>query len=144
MLTLNQLKNKLVEFFNAHRQLNTVCYGDDFDFNAERSLVYPVCNIEYTDSIMADKFTTHNYLITLSDLYDPNIKGHSDEIQSDMMGIGEDFFRWASESYDFEFIKSVRTKKFVDDADDRTSGISFNVQISVVRGTGVCAIPLQD
>ena len=46
-LTLNQIKKILIAWFQNHADINTVCYIDDFDFNSERNIIYPVSNIEY-------------------------------------------------------------------------------------------------
>ena len=92
MKTLNQIKYLLINFFETHGQINSTHYEDDFDFNAERKLKYPVSNIEYIESNVSGKQTTHSYKIVLADLVDQNIKGHEDEIQSDVLQIAEDFF----------------------------------------------------
>jgi len=50
-----------------------------------------------------------------------------------MLQIGEDFFSWAQNYEGFNFLKSVNIQKFLDDADYRTSGIVFKIQLSVIR-----------
>lgn len=141
-LTLNQIKFLLIEFFEHHGQTNSVLYCDDFDFNAERNLIYPVTNIEYLESNISGKNNTHSYKIILGDLYDQNIKGHADEIQSDMMKIAEDFFSWAQDFEGFDFQKSVNIQKFVDDTDDRTAGLVFKFQLGTIRSQNTCSIPV--
>lgn len=42
MKTLNELKQIIKGYFESHAQINSVYYCDDFDFNAERSIQYPV------------------------------------------------------------------------------------------------------
>ena len=59
MLTLNQIKYQLIEFFNKHKQLHDVSYGDKFDFNANPNLTYPAINIEYVESNINVKKLTH-------------------------------------------------------------------------------------
>jgi len=144
MLTLNQIKYKLIAFFENHAQIKDVKYEDDFDFSAERNLVYPICNIEYLSSTVSGKETSHSFKIVLGDLYDVNIKGQSDEIQSDMLLIAEDFFSWAQDFEGFNFQKSVTIQKFVDDKSDRTSGIVFRVSLTVIRTQNTCQIPSKD
>ncbi|MBC7424973.1 MAG: hypothetical protein H7321_00445 [Bacteroidia bacterium] len=143
MKKLNQLKNILTTWFENHRQISSVYYSDDFDFNAERNINYPVSNIEWMESNVNGKKTTHTYKIILADLLDDNIKGHEDEIFSDMMLIAEDLFAWAQDEEGFEFSKSINIQKFVDDAGDRTAGITFRIQISTVRSQNVCASPMK-
>ncbi|MDO9374551.1 MAG: hypothetical protein Q7T76_09040 [Ferruginibacter sp.] len=141
MKTLNQIKETLKYFFKNHEQLNTTVYGDDFDFQAEREIKYPVAHIEYLNSIAADKTNTHSYRITLSDLVDQNLSGHEDEILSDMMLIAEDLYTWAADNDGFIFIKNIAFEKFLDDAHDRTSGIVFNIQLATIMRQNTCAIP---
>jgi hypothetical protein len=143
MKTLNQLKKLLVTFFENHKQVNSVYYSDDFSFNAERSLNYPVCNIEYLESNMANKKLAHSYRIVLGDLLDANIEGHEDEILSDMMLIAEDFFAWLQYNESFEFIKSSSIQKFSDDTSDRVSGLVFRISISTIRTANTCIIPTE-
>lgn len=42
MKTLNELKQIIKGYFESHAQINSVYHCDDFDFNAERSIQYPV------------------------------------------------------------------------------------------------------
>jgi hypothetical protein len=142
MKTLNELKNILTTWFEKHRQIGSVFYEDDFDFNAERNINYPVTNIEYMESNVSGKKTTHIYKFILADLLDENIKGHEDEIFSDLMLIAEDFFSFAQDEEGFEFSKSVNIQKFVDDTNDRTAGLTFRIQISVIRSQNNCTTPL--
>lgn len=139
---LKEIKNRLVTFFENHAQINDVVFEDDFDFNAERSLTYPVVNIEWLGSNANGKLNTHSYQIVLSDLVDENIKGHEDEIYSDMMLIAEDLFAWLQEQEGFDFKSNVAIKKITDDGDDRTSGLSFTIQLSTIMSQNVCAIPV--
>lgn len=132
----------MIEFFEHHSQTNSTVYADDFNFNAEQFLIYPVANIEYLESNISGKNNTHSYKIVLGDLIDPNIKGHADEIQSDMMLIAEDFFSWAQDFEGFDFQKSVNIQKFADDTDDRTAGLVFKCQLSTIRAQNTCATPV--
>ena len=141
MKTLNQIKHDLINFFEGHAIINQVVYSNDFEFNAERELNYPVANIEYLESNMNGKLTTHSYSIILADLYDNSLKGHSDEIHSDMLLIAEDFFSWAQEEDGFLFNKAANIQKFIDDADDRTAGIVLKFQLATMRSQNSCAIP---
>jgi len=140
MKTLNQLIYLLTGFFESHAQINQSCYEDDFNFNAERKLSYPDSNIEYLESNISGKTTSHLYQVTLADLYSEDIKGHADEIQSDLMLVAEDFFAWAQEQNDFTFQRSVNIQKFTD---DRTAGLTFRVQLMDIRSQNKCAIPLK-
>lgn len=140
-LTLNQIKKILTAWFKSHADINSTFYEDDFSFNAERKIIYPVSNIEYLESNINGKKNVHSYKLTLADLLDENITGHADEIYSDMMLIAQDFIAWASNADEWEFPKSTSIKKFVDDADDRTAGIVFTFQIETIMALKDCATP---
>ena len=141
MQTLNSLKQILIAFFEQHKQIKAVKYEDDFNFNAERALEYPVCNIEYAESNLTNKKLAHTYKIILGDLVDVNIEGHEDEIYSDLMLIAEDFFAWLQYQEGFEFIKSSSIQKFSDDTSDRVSGFTFRITLSLIRTANICIIP---
>lgn len=76
MITINQYKKILKGVFDKHPQINTVTFGDDFDFNEESDVVYPVAHISFIspEKIRGDQ-KIHQFNITIADLYDPNIKG---------------------------------------------------------------------
>src|SRR5690348_66580 len=128
MLTLNQLNKKLTQFFQNHKQINQVIFSSDFDFASNRSLSYPVVNIEYMDaSIQGDK-VNHNYKVVIADLIDTNVEGSEYEIISDASLIAEDFFTYLQTCiYDFDFNRSSNIQNFTDDNGDRTAGIVFPV-----------------
>lgn len=141
MLTLNQIKQLIVGWLNSHAQLNSVYYEDDFDFNAERNINYPVCNIEYIESNLNNKAMNHSFKITLADLINDNIVGIEDEIYSDMLQVAEDFFTWLQNFEGFEASKSTNIQKFVNDTGDRTAGIVFRIILSVIRPQNTCSKP---
>ena len=67
MKTLNELKQIIKGYFESHAQINSVYYCDDFDFNAERSIQYPVVNIEYLNSNINDKLMNHIFKVVIAD-----------------------------------------------------------------------------
>ena len=146
MKTLNQIKKILTDFMSSHQQINDVKYEDDFDFNVERNLSYPVCNIEYLNSNMSGKEMRHQFKVVLADVVSENIKQHEDEIYSDMLQVAEDFFTYLQYSEGFDFIRSTNINKFTDDTHDRTAGIVFTITLSTIRLQNSCLnpkIPLQ-
>jgi len=124
-LTLNQITKILIAWFKNHADINSTFYEDDFSFNAERNIIYPVTNIEYVESNISGKQDTHSSKLTLADLVDENLTGHADEIYSDMILIAQDFIAWASNADEWEFPKTINIQKFIDDTDDRTAGVVF-------------------
>lgn len=141
MLTLNQIKKLMIDFFNAHKQIKDVKYCDDFDFAADRTLNYPVNNIEYLNSNISNRTINHAFKIVLGDLMNDNIDGIEDEIYSDMLLVAEDFFAWIANQEGFSFNKTSSINKFVDDKGDRVAGIVFTITLAVIRTQNICIIP---
>lgn len=141
MKTLNELKTILKSYFNSHAIINSVYYEDDFDFNAERSIDYPVANIEYLNSNISNKTMNHNFKIVLADITEPENNEMEDNIHSDTLQIAEDFFTYLQNAEGFSFDKSSSINKFTDDTADRAAGIVFTIQISVIRPQNRCNTP---
>ena len=143
MKTLNELKLILIDYFKAHALINSVFYEDDFDFNAERSIDYPVANIEYLNSNISNKSMNHNFKIVLADITEPENNEMEDNIHSDALQIAEDFFTYLQNYEGFSFDKSSSINKFTDDTADRTAGIVFTIQLSVIRPQNRCNTPIR-
>lgn len=141
MLSLNQLKQILVNFLNSHAQINEVVWGDDFEFSVDRDLNYPVASIEYLDTNINGKAMNHNFKVVLGDLSDPNVHGIDDEVVSDMLLVADDVMSWLQQQEGFQFIKSSNIQKFTDEFGDRVSGVVFRIVLSVIRRQNECAIP---
>lgn len=141
-MTLNDLKILIKDFFNGHAQINSVYYCDDFDFNAERSIDYPVANIEYLNSNISNKTVNHNFKIVIADLTEPDNTDMEDTVHSDSLQIAEDFFTYL-QNYEVGifFNKTSTINKFTDDTGDRVSGIVFTVSLSLIRPMNRCNMP---
>lgn len=141
MLTLNQIKIILKDWFNNHALINSVYYCDDFDFNSERSIDYPVANIEYLNSDITGKMINHNYKVVIGDLTKADDSEMEDNIHSDSLQVAEDFFTFLQNYEGFSFDKSSSINKFTDDTADRASGIVFTFSLSLVRSQNRCDVP---
>ena len=141
MLTLNQIKIILLAWFNNHAQINSTYYEDDFDFNAERNILYPVCNIEYLNSVLNDKVTSHIFKIVIGDITEPDNHDMEDEVFSDSLQVAEDFFTYLQNFEGFMFNKNATLNKFVDDTGDRVTGVVFTISLGVIRPQNWCDTP---
>ena len=141
MLSLNQIKSNLLSYFTSHAQVKQIVYGDDFKFNGERDLSYPVVNIEFLDASISQKLLNYNFKFVIGDFTSDNTE-QQDEVISDSLLIAEDFFSFLQETEGWVFSKSSSIQKFVDDSGDRVSGIVFRVVLSVVRSQNACSTPL--
>lgn len=140
-LRLNDIKEKLIGFFEQHGQINTVRYEDDLDFAAESDITYPAAQIEYITSATQSKMITHSFTVTLADLSDDNIKGIEDEIHSDMIDVADDFAAWLWEQPEFVFDRTMNINKFTAQDGDMTAGITFAIRLSVVGRNNPCTQP---
>lgn len=140
-MTLNQIKQKLTTFFNSHAQVNDLRFQDDFDFNAERNLLYPVVNVEWLGAAINNKMTNHNLKVTIGDLLNINDPEQLHDIYSDSLLIAEDLFSFLQYEEGWTFSKSSTIQKFDDASGDRVAGVVFTITISVVRTQNTCATP---
>jgi len=141
MLTLNAIKIKLKAWFAEHAQINDVRYEDDFSFNAERNLSYPVTNIEFLDAAINNTYLNYNFKVSIGDMTDPNQPHQVDDVYSDSILVAEDFFAYLQREEGWVFNKSTSIQKFTDDTGDRVAGIVFRITLSVVRSQNTCATP---
>jgi disulfide oxidoreductase YuzD len=141
MLSLNQIKLKIVDYLKSHAQINEVIYGSDFDYSAENELTYPIAGVEYIDANINDKMINYNFRVKLVDLHDPNIEGGDDEVVSDMLLVATDFMGWLQQQEGFDFVRNVNIQNVTDEYGDRTSGVRFRMTLSVVRPSTGCGAP---
>ena len=141
MLTLNQIKKILKDYFNAHALINSVYYMDDFNFNAERSIDYPVANIEYVNSDINIGVMNHNYKIVIADLCELDNAEMEDNIHSDSLQIAEDFFTYLQNYEGLIFKKTSSINHFTEDTGDLAAGIVFTVQLGTIRKQNWCDSP---
>ncbi|MFT3908310.1 MAG: hypothetical protein QM737_02705 [Ferruginibacter sp.] len=130
-----------MNFFWSHKQVHDVFYGDDFDFNAERQLNYPVAVIDYQNTSYNGKLKFHNYNVVLVDLIDDNIAGIEDDIYSDMEMIADDFRIWLQYQEGWSYDGRMTLNKIVNDGGDRFAGFEFQVSIQVASSMNLCAKP---
>ncbi|MCZ2338183.1 MAG: hypothetical protein LC127_08265 [Chitinophagales bacterium] len=142
MLTLNQVKKILVDYFVGHAQIKQVIYGNDVEFNADRQINYPACNIEYLNSDVSGKLLNYNYKIVLADISNPDDDEMSDNIISDALQIAEDFLSYLEYTEGFIFNGSSNLEPFLDDTGDRTTGIVFTLAIGTIRNSNWCNKPV--
>lgn len=143
MKTLNQVKKILKDYFEGHAQINTTIWGNDVEFNSERQINYPACNIEYLNSDVSGKLLNYNFNIVIADIAKLDDDGEmSDNIISDALQIAEDFLSYLEYTEGFIFNGSSSLEPFIDDTGDRTTGISFTVSIGTIRNSNWCNKPV--
>lgn len=145
MITINQYIKLLEDFFSKHKQINTVLSGNEFNFNAESDVVYPVANIEYVTQNIQGEDITHQFEITIADLFDPNVKGIENQIFSDTNLIATDCIDWFANQYDEDYRineNNVSIQKFSNGNVDRVAGCVFIASFTQFREANSCNIPM--
>lgn len=143
MITVNQYIKLLENFFGKHKLINTVLIGDNYEFNANSNVIYPVVNIEYiTENLQPANIATQ-FQITVADLYDPNIRKSEYKIYSDSNQIANDCISYFGNQYDvdYEVNENISIQKFTEGNDDRTAGCVFVVTFNQFRTSNNCIIP---
>lgn len=141
MLSLQQIKKRLMSYFEDHAQINSVVFEDDFEFNAERNLTYPVSGIEFIDASTSAKYLNFSFKVVLGDMVSSDDSDLQDEVISDMLLVAEDFLSFLQYEEGWVFDKSTSIQPFKDDGGDRVCGVVFRVVLSVVRSQNTCATP---
>jgi hypothetical protein len=141
MKTLNEIKILLKAWFNNHALINSVYYCDDWDFNSERSINYPVVNLEYLNSNINNTTINHNYKVVIADVVEANNTEMEDNIHSDSLQVAEDFYTYLQNLEGITFNRVSTINKFTDDTGDRASGIIFTITIAVIRPQNRCSAP---
>lgn len=142
--TLNQYKKILTAFFQDHLQINTVLFGNKFDFNGKNNIIYPVANIRFLDSSTSANQIIDRFEITIADLQDDEILDSEFEIINDVTQIAYDFLSYLyADEYAFHFqVSNVTTiNNFSETNDDITAGVNFAINLSQNRIINPCSAP---
>ena len=145
MLTLNQIKQRLIDFYENHIQVNTVVYADDFDFAAYSHILYKVVHIQPVNSIIKGYEILHLFKIMIADMQDPNLQSSEDDIFSDCELIANDFLTFFGDDDYEDFLMDTDTiyQRFSESGTDRTSGVVFTAKVRQTREINPCTIPIQ-
>jgi hypothetical protein len=146
MITINQYIKLIEGFFAKHKQINTVLSGNEFNFNAESDIVYPVANIEYVTQNIQGVNIVHQFEITIADLFDPNVKNQEVQIFSDCNLIADDCITYFANQFDEEYKinENVSIQKFSNGNIDRVCGCVFITSFTQFRAANSCIIPTDD
>ncbi|WP_428329052.1 hypothetical protein [Mucilaginibacter sp.] len=143
MLTLNQIKQRFIEFFEGHSQINTVIYADDFDFAAYPDILYKVVHIQPVNSYINGNEIIHQFKLMVADIEDPNFQSSEDDIMSDCELIANDFLAFFGDDDYPDFLMDTDTtyQRFSESGTDRTAGVVFTTKVRQTREINPCTIP---
>jgi len=143
-MNVKQYRNLIKAFFNSHRQINTVKSGNQFNFNADSKITYPVAHIEYLGANTTGG-RGYNFLVTIADLFDPNLEESEEDIYSDSTSIANDTIDWFSNQnqLDYTINEGVQINNFNNGHTDKVCGATFLLSFSEFRTVDTCVIPLK-
>lgn len=141
MLTLNQIKKLLQDWFLNHKQVRHFFWGNVQDYIAVSNKEYTSINAEFINSSYSDKFLNHSFRIAIGDLINPNHPEQETEVISDSMSIANDFISHFEQMEGFIFQKSGSIQPFTDSDGDRISGIVFVFVLQIPRRANDCQTP---
>jgi|GEM_PF-2436462 len=145
MITINQYKKLIEDFFKQHYQINTVVTCNEFDFNADSDIVYPVAHIEYITQNIRTTTITNQFLVTIADLFDPNLPGSELDIYNDTSLIAADCLDYFSNQIEeqYEVHENVSFQKFTNGNVDRVAGCVFSLNFDQFRVADASIIPVE-
>lgn len=143
MLTLNQIRKELTNWFEQHAQIRTVVSLDDWEEQANRDTQYPLANVEHVLSAIDDKFMNYSFQIKVVSLTGDNVDLQHEAI-SDATLIADDFFSYLQEAPGWVFRRSSTLDNVIDQGADRYSGVKFRIILGVMRSHNTCIIPKKD
>lgn len=144
-LTLNQYRKILTAFFGSHLQINTTLFGNDYDFNGNENITYPVANIRYLDSSTNNTSIIDRFEFTIADLQNREDDNAEFEIVNDTTLIAYDLINYLNdERFAFQFqVSNVTTiNPFSEKNTDITAGVNFAVNFTQQRIINPCNVPV--
>lgn len=146
-MTLNQYKKILMNFFQNHLQINTVLFGNQYDFNANENIVYPVANIRFLDSSTNGTSIIDRFEFVIADLQDDEDDDSEFEIINDVTQIAYDLVNYLNKE-EFAFLFQVSTVTTINNFSERntdiTAGVTFAVNLTQQRIINPCNVPVTD
>lgn len=138
--SLKDAKQFLEDFFNTHKQINQVYYGNDSDLNAIEEKNYPLCQIEYLGSPISNRNIQYRFNITIQDLYNGDFPETEIEIHDFAILVIRDFIAFLNlNQIDFY---SGNINVFKDSDDDITAGATIGFIMTFPLMANECNIPL--
>lgn len=146
MVTINQYRELIVNYYKNHKQINTVLTDTDFNFNAEQNIIYPVVNTQFVTQSINATTIQHQFEIVIADLFDPNVTESEIDIYNDCNMIALDFIDWLSNQIneEYEINESVSIQKFTDGNVDRVAGCVFVLTFNQFREANACIAPISN
>lgn len=140
-LTLNQTVKLIKDIAQSHDQINTVYFGDVWEFLAQTDNVYPAMFYSLTGSQINGKSLDMSFSLFFLDrqLQD---KTNETEVLSDQLLISQDIVSMLRHpKFDWEIGDNVVLEFFTENEKDYLAGVKADVTISFPMLSNRCQIP---
>jgi hypothetical protein len=140
-LTLNQTVALIKEIAQAHDQINTVYFGDVWEFLAQTDNIYPATFFTLTGSSIAAKTLSLNFSFFFLDRQIQD-ESNETEVLSDQLLIAQDVFSMLRHpNFNWDIDESVSLEFFTEDEKDYLAGVKMDIIVNYPMLTDRCQIP---
>ena len=138
--SLKDVKNMIVGFFEAHKQIEEVHYCSNDDFNAIESKSYPNVQVEYLQAPLSQKLIQYRFNISVQDLYNEEYPDSLIDCHDFALLVLRDFIAFLN-SKQIEF-SGANAVPFEDDNVDRTAGQTMSLIMQFPLAANECETPI--
>lgn len=141
-LTLNQVVQQIKAIAEAHKQINTVYYGDFDEFLGESSdNVYPAMYFDSTTASLSRQVLTMNFSLYFFDRMLPE-KINETEAVSDMLSIAQDIVaQLLYQQFEFEMQDNVTLTFITEDTPDNLVAVKADISLEIPFLANRCVVP---
>lgn len=140
-LTLNQTIKLISDIASSHEQINTVFFGDVWEFLAQTDNVYPAMFYSLTGSSIAAKELTMNFSLFFLDrqLQD---ESNENDVLSDQLLIAQDIVSMLRfPKFDWDIGDNVTLEFFTENEKDYLAGVKADITLSFPMLSDRCQVP---
>lgn len=140
-LTLNQTIKLINDLASSHEQINTVYFGDVWEFLAQADNVYPAMFYSLTGSSISGKQLDLNFSLYF---LDRQLQGEENETEvlSDQLLIAQDIVSMMRfPKFDWEIGDNVTLEFFTEKEEDYLAGVKADVTVSFPMLSDRCQVP---
>jgi hypothetical protein len=140
-LTLNQTIKLIREIALSHDQINTVYFGDVWEFLAQSDNVYPAMFYSLTGSSISGKNLAMDFSLFFLDRQLQDETNETD-VLSDQLLIAQDIFAMFNyPKFDWEIDTDVSIEFFTENEKDYLAGVKFDITLNYPMLNDRCQVP---
>jgi trimeric autotransporter adhesin len=140
-LTLNQTVKLIRDIALSHNQINTVYFGDVWEFLAQTDNTYPAMFYSLTGSQISGKNLAMDFSLFFLDRQLQDESNETD-VLSDQLLIGQDIFSMMRyPKFDWKLDEDVSIEFFTENEKDYLAGVKLDITINYPMITDRCQVP---